>query len=191
MALFFTLLAEVEPCGLRGCVLYLILEDPDSKSHRKIGCVRPVGSNPVPTFELFLTLKQASSGWLTAVSKKIFKTAGRKTVVISEEYALSKRLLYRTFSWYNCPHEHRHHNTEYNSHYQKFAFRPLQLSCPLLSPLHFICVDDHSASTATAEIVKEHEEGEEEEEEKRKMNFILPLQVFNFGTYRKVHLLQL
>lgn len=87
--------SEMEPCGLRGCILHIILED-DSKSKRKIGCVRPVGSNPVPTFELFLTLKQASTGWLAAVSK-IFKAPGRKTVVISEEYALSKRLLYRCF----------------------------------------------------------------------------------------------
>lgn len=89
--------SEIEPCGLRGCILYIILED-DSKSTRKIGCVRPVGSNPVPTFELFLTLKQASTGWLTTVSNKLFKTSGRKNVVISDEYVLSKRLLYRTLS---------------------------------------------------------------------------------------------
>jgi len=87
--------SDSEPCGLRGCILYINFED-DSKEVRRIGCVRPVGSNPVPTFELYLTLKQANSGWLTAVSNRIWKSLGRKSIVISESYQLSKKRLFRS-----------------------------------------------------------------------------------------------
>lgn len=87
--------SDSEPCGLRGCILYINFED-DSKEVRSIGCVRPVGSNPVPTFELYLTLKQANSGWLTAVSNRIWKSLGRKSIVISESYQLSKKRLFRS-----------------------------------------------------------------------------------------------
>lgn len=86
--------SEVEPTGLRGCLLYVGLED-NSKALRRIGCLRPISqlSNPVPTFELYLTLKQAHSGWLHHVSHKVL---GRKSLVISDQYILSKKKLFRS-----------------------------------------------------------------------------------------------
>ena len=89
--------SEVEPTGLRGCLLYVGLEDPHSKEVRRIGCLRPIGqlANPVPTFELYLTLKQAHSGWLHQVSHKVLKL-GRKSLVISDQYQLSKKKLFRS-----------------------------------------------------------------------------------------------
>lgn len=88
--------SEVEPTGLRGCLLYVGLED-HSKEMRRIGCLRPISqlSNPVPTFELYLTLKQAHSGWLHHVSHKVLKL-GRKSLVISDQYQLSKKKLFRS-----------------------------------------------------------------------------------------------
>lgn len=86
----------VEPTGLRGCLLFIGLED-HSKEYKRIGCLRPIGhlSNPVPTFELYLTLKQAQGGWLNAVSSKVLKM-GRKSLVISDQYQLSKKKLFRS-----------------------------------------------------------------------------------------------
>jgi hypothetical protein len=48
-------LAENEPCGLRGCTLFINFET-DSEC-RRIGTVK-CDPNTVSTFELFLTLKQ-------------------------------------------------------------------------------------------------------------------------------------
>lgn len=88
--------SEVEPTGLRGCLLYVGLED-HCKELRRIGCLRPISqlSNPVPTFELYLTLKEAHSGWLHQVSHKVLKL-GRKSLVISDQYQLSKKKLFRS-----------------------------------------------------------------------------------------------
>ncbi|KAE9540701.1 hypothetical protein AGLY_003946 [Aphis glycines] len=48
-------MAESEPCGLRGCTLYLNFEG--EQECRKIGTIK-CDTNTVSTFELFLTLKQ-------------------------------------------------------------------------------------------------------------------------------------
>jgi len=87
--------SDSEPCGLRGCILYVNLEDEHHEVQR-IAVVRPAGSHTVATFELFLTLKLANSGWLNAVSNRVWKTLGRKSIVINESYQLSKRKLFRS-----------------------------------------------------------------------------------------------
>lgn len=91
--------SETEPCGLRGCILYISLEN-EHKELQRIAVIRPAGCNAVATFELFLTLKQANTGWLASVSTKVLKTLGRKSIVINESYQLSKKKLFRSdFSW--------------------------------------------------------------------------------------------
>jgi len=88
--------SETEPCGLRGCVLYINYES-EEKETQRIAVIRPTGTNAqVATFELFLTLRQANSGWLSTVSSRVWKQLGRKTIVINESYQLSKRKLFRS-----------------------------------------------------------------------------------------------
>jgi hypothetical protein len=93
--------SETEPCGLRGCVLYINYES-EEREVTRIAAIRPTGANAqVATFELFLTLRQANSGWLSTVSSKVFKQLGRKTIVINESYQLSKRKLFRSDPYYS------------------------------------------------------------------------------------------
>ncbi|EEB11572.1 conserved hypothetical protein [Pediculus humanus corporis] len=53
-------MAENEPCGLRGCTLFVSFEASDV--HRKISTIK-CDPHTVSTFELYLTLKQDSSSW--------------------------------------------------------------------------------------------------------------------------------
>lgn len=53
-------LAELEPCGLRGCLLYIEFELKEEK--RKVSSIKCDPSIP-STFELYLTLRQATNGW--------------------------------------------------------------------------------------------------------------------------------
>lgn len=53
-------LAETEPCGVRGCTLYLTFEGEDEC--RKLGVVK-FDPTMASTFELYLTLKQSTAGW--------------------------------------------------------------------------------------------------------------------------------
>lgn len=85
-------MAESEPCGLKGCALYLHFEGVET-CHRLgvIKCDRTTAT----TFELSLTLKQNASGWsFLPQFLRNFTRGG--TVVISPAYTLSKKKLYRT-----------------------------------------------------------------------------------------------
>lgn len=106
--------SETEPCGLRGCIMYINLEedqsvlserqrnksatDSYSKEFQRIVCIKPIGSNPVPTFELTLNLKRCKSGWFNSVSSKLFHNSlfgGKQPIIISDSYRLSKKKLFR------------------------------------------------------------------------------------------------
>lgn len=54
-------MAESEPCGLRGCKLYMLFETDDNYCMR-LGHVQ-CDLATATTFELYLTLKQSATGW--------------------------------------------------------------------------------------------------------------------------------
>ncbi|KAL5290045.1 DDIT4L family protein [Megaselia abdita] len=54
-------LSEKEPCGIKGCAIYIDFED-ESANSRRISSVK-VDPNTLSTFELYLTIKQDVSGW--------------------------------------------------------------------------------------------------------------------------------
>ncbi|XP_044759765.1 protein scylla-like [Coccinella septempunctata] len=85
-------MAELEPCGLRGCLLYIEFELKEEK--RKISSIKCDPSIP-STFELYLTLRQAANGW-NLFLPQFWKKIARGTVMISAEYDLQKKKLYRT-----------------------------------------------------------------------------------------------
>lgn len=53
-------MAESEPCGLRGCTLYLNIDGDDVC--RRLSIVK-CDPSTASTFELTLTLKQTNNGW--------------------------------------------------------------------------------------------------------------------------------
>nr|CAI5847953.1 unnamed protein product [Callosobruchus analis] len=85
-------LADSEPCGLRGCTLYINFET-SGEVNTKLSTIKCDPTTP-STFEVFLTLKQATAGWnfLPQFIKKIT----RGSVMISPEYELRKKKLYRS-----------------------------------------------------------------------------------------------
>lgn len=54
-------MSEKEPCGIRGCSVYIEFEDEPGNS-RRIASLE-VGASTVSTFELYLTLRHDQSGW--------------------------------------------------------------------------------------------------------------------------------
>ncbi|KAK9883804.1 hypothetical protein WA026_001998 [Henosepilachna vigintioctopunctata] len=84
-------MAENEPCGLRGCGLYLYFEGTDRCM--RLGVVRCDPSTAC-TFELHLTLRQHNTGWHFLPQFLRNLTRGG-TVVISPAYTLNKKKLYR------------------------------------------------------------------------------------------------
>lgn len=54
-------MAEKEPCGIRGCAVYIEFEDEPGNS-RRIASLQ-CGAGTVATFELYLTLRNDQSGW--------------------------------------------------------------------------------------------------------------------------------
>lgn len=94
IAMDIVTMAESEPCGLRGGVLYLMLSVDDQEDGlRRIGSVNIGDSRLVPTFELQLTLQSRGSpaNWI----KHFFRPRENNTLVISSDYRLAKRKLYR------------------------------------------------------------------------------------------------
>ncbi|XP_026470540.1 protein charybde-like [Ctenocephalides felis] len=99
--------SECEPCGVRGCTIYVEFEPSsgsnssannsnDKKSQKKvIACLRPDEST-VSTFELYLTLKQ-ENGWTDRLPQFLKNLTRGGTVVISPDFTLSKTLLYRSY----------------------------------------------------------------------------------------------
>jgi len=83
-------MAETEPCGLRGCCLYINIEE--KTLCRRLGEVR-LDKGSVPTFEMYLTLKKAIPGWIDAFENRLL---GKESVILSEVYRISKKKLYRS-----------------------------------------------------------------------------------------------
>lgn len=54
-------MSEKEPCGIRGCSVFIEFEDEPGNS-RRIASLE-VGVNTVSTFELYLTLRHDQTGW--------------------------------------------------------------------------------------------------------------------------------
>lgn len=87
-------MSEHEPCGLRGCLLYVNYDDRNT-SHQ-LGQVKFGDRTIVPTFEMYLHLKRNATGWLQIVTSRILSRFGQETVVISDCYKLSKKKLFRS-----------------------------------------------------------------------------------------------
>lgn len=88
-------MAEVEPCGLRGCVIHILLDD--ASTRKRIGrvfCDRRV----VSTFEVFLTLRKDSARHWLSLRHLTGGLGGTSPLVISPDYHLTKRKLYRSSS---------------------------------------------------------------------------------------------
>ncbi|XP_014239323.1 protein charybde-like isoform X2 [Cimex lectularius] len=91
-------LAEVEPCGLRGCTLYVEFLPADFQQARRIATVK-CDPNTVSTFELTLTLRQdRSSGSWTNILPQFIKNLTRGgTIMISHDFDITKKKLYRSY----------------------------------------------------------------------------------------------
>ncbi|XP_030751889.1 protein charybde-like [Sitophilus oryzae] len=87
-------MAESEPCGLRGCHLYVIFEPQGGLPTTRIGKIQ-CDPGTACTFELYLTLKQSSNGW-NFLPQFIRNLTRGGTVVLSPAYMLSKKKLYRS-----------------------------------------------------------------------------------------------
>lgn len=85
-------MAEDEPCGLKGCIIYVNYED--KCNNRRLSKLR-CDPTSVPTFEVTLTLRQDSS-WLRGLLpiKGCWKKLKNKAVVISSVYSITKNKLY-------------------------------------------------------------------------------------------------
>ncbi|XP_050080817.1 protein scylla-like isoform X1 [Anopheles maculipalpis] len=88
--------SEKEPCGIRGCTIYIEFEDePDNT--RRIATVK-TDPNTVSTFELYLTLKQDRRGWTSILPQFLKNLARGSTIMISPEFRLTKNKLYHAYS---------------------------------------------------------------------------------------------
>lgn len=88
-------LASGEPCGLRGCVLYVLLElDKGCKRLERI----VYDGGVVPTFELTLVLKQDGGAWPSLrdffLLGSCFGPTFRHVLKLSPSFRLVKRKLY-------------------------------------------------------------------------------------------------
>lgn len=87
-----------EPCGIRGCVVYIDFEElnrPD-RPKRRIGSVK-CHPYTVNTFEMYLTLRPHNS-WTSKLPLFLQNLAYRSTMFISQDYTLLKRKLFRSSS---------------------------------------------------------------------------------------------
>jgi len=88
-----------EPCGIKGCVVYIDFEESKQRNgdaKRRIGAVKP-SPYTVNTFELYLTLRSHSS-WTSKLPLFLQNWAYRSTMFISQDYTLMKRKLFRSSS---------------------------------------------------------------------------------------------
>lgn len=83
--------AESELYGVKGCTLYLLFEGEEDCRRLSNFKVDPLTPS---TFEVYLTFKQANAGW-TFLPQFLKKITRGGTVVISTEYELTKKKLYR------------------------------------------------------------------------------------------------
>ena len=83
-------LSDREPCGLRGCTIYIEFEDEPNNS-RRIATMK-LDEETVSTFEIYLTLRQDHRGW-TCLLPQFIKGLSR-TITISPEFIITKNKLY-------------------------------------------------------------------------------------------------
>ncbi|XP_071857074.1 protein charybde [Bombus fervidus] len=87
-------MAENEPCGLRGCTLFISFEtDSVCRKLSKIQC----DPNTVSTFELYLTLKQDHTSWHILLPQFLKNLTRGGTIMISRDFTLEKKKLYRSY----------------------------------------------------------------------------------------------
>nr|XP_014090857.1 protein scylla [Bactrocera oleae] len=79
-----------EPCGVRGCTIYIEFEDEPNNSRR----IAELKLDPemVSTFEIYLTLRQDHRGW-TSLLPQFMKSLAR-TITISPTFTITKHKLY-------------------------------------------------------------------------------------------------
>ncbi|KAM7359061.1 protein scylla-like [Cochliomyia hominivorax] len=82
--------SEREPCGIRGCTLYIEFEE-EPQNSRRIGTLK-VDYEMVSTFELYLTLRQDKRGWASLLPQ--FMKNLSRSITISPEFSLTKHKLY-------------------------------------------------------------------------------------------------
>nr|CAH7762875.1 unnamed protein product [Callosobruchus chinensis] len=95
-------MAECEPCGVRGCRLYVTFESNSSGAIGNVAdgaCIAAVHWDPATpaTHELYLTLRQQpNAGWqfLPQVIRNLTRGG---TIIVSPAYTLSKKKLYRSY----------------------------------------------------------------------------------------------
>ncbi|KAM9329701.1 DNA damage-inducible transcript 4-like protein [Gastrophryne carolinensis] len=88
-------LSHNEPCGLRGCIIYVNLEG----TNKQVPLDTMVYDCTVePTFELKLVLKQESQGWDylrdLLVNRTCFPNLFRSIIKLSPKFQITKRRLY-------------------------------------------------------------------------------------------------
>lgn len=64
--------AELEPCGIRGCRVYVDYDDQQAGDRRRIAAVQ-LDAGTVPTFELYLELRRDRSGGWTSMLPQFLK----------------------------------------------------------------------------------------------------------------------
>ncbi|TMW47426.1 hypothetical protein DOY81_007495 [Sarcophaga bullata] len=84
--------SEREPCGVRGCAIFIDFED-ETGSVRRIASFK-VDPSTVSTFELFLTLKQDKGGWTSLLPQFLKNLTRSSTILISPHFTLNKHKLY-------------------------------------------------------------------------------------------------
>ncbi|XP_030751835.1 protein charybde-like [Sitophilus oryzae] len=86
-------MADNEPCGLRGCTLYVNFE---GEGFNRMLCTFRCDPSTPSTFELYLTLKQSTAGWSNILPQFLKKITRGSAVMISSEYRLYLKKLYRS-----------------------------------------------------------------------------------------------
>ncbi|XP_042872784.1 DNA damage-inducible transcript 4-like protein [Penaeus japonicus] len=84
-------LAKDEPCGLRGCVLTVLWADVEEEE-QQLAQVKADALTPT-THHLVLTLRPDPASWYTKMAR-IFRSLGKRRMVVSPQYDLIKRRLY-------------------------------------------------------------------------------------------------
>uniref|UniRef100_A0A1I8NY25 Protein scylla n=2 Tax=Stomoxys calcitrans TaxID=35570 RepID=A0A1I8NY25_STOCA len=82
--------SEREPCGIRGCTVFVEYEE-EANSLKRIAKLK-LDQEMVSTFEVYLTLRQDKRGW-SALLPQFIKGLSR-TITISPDYTIIKRKLY-------------------------------------------------------------------------------------------------
>ncbi|CAH0391275.1 unnamed protein product [Bemisia tabaci] len=95
IALDILKMAETEPCGLRGCTIFINYES--DNQCRRIGTLK-CDPSTVSTFEIHLTLRQdLKASWKSMLPQFIKNFTKGGTIVISGSFSLQRKKLYRSF----------------------------------------------------------------------------------------------